>query len=213
VDGLLRLVDEALLDELGELAEDRGLVRRRHRQVRVLPLAEDAEPLELVALDSDVLLGVSPARAAEGEGGHLALLRPEVPVDFSISPWQSQPGGKGILAEHRPAAHHHVLQDLVEDGPEVDVAVGVGRAVVQDEAGTALAGGADPAVEVVLLPLRQPLRLGLRQVGLHGEVRPGQVQRRSQVGLSHGRRGSEFQTAKLPRGFQARQTKRLAGLA
>ena len=51
-------------------------------------------------------------------------------------PWQSQPGtygaSKPIIGA---AAHDDVLQDLVQGVPDVDVAVGVGRAVVQDEAG------------------------------------------------------------------------------
>ena len=39
----------------------------------------------------------------------------------------------GVVAEHLLAARHHVLEDLVERVPDMDVAVGVGRAVVQDE--------------------------------------------------------------------------------
>ena len=53
VDGLEALVDETAADEAAELARDDRLVRRVHREVRVVPVAEHAEALELVALDVD----------------------------------------------------------------------------------------------------------------------------------------------------------------
>ena len=57
-------------------------------------------------------------------------------------PWQSQPGMKGAV---KPAIvlrfDHQVLEQLVERGAHVDVAVGEGRAVVQDELRAPLARG------------------------------------------------------------------------
>ena len=65
---------------------------------------------------------------------------------------------------------HHILQDLVERVPDMDVAVGVGGAVVQHEARPALLGLAQALVELHLVPALQELRLALRQAGPHGEV-------------------------------------------
>ena len=59
----------------------------------------------------------------------------------------------------------------------MDVAVGKGRAVVQHKA---LAAGVDAlhtAVEVALGPLLQRFRLLDGQIGAHGEVGRGQVER------------------------------------
>ncbi len=196
--GLLRLVDEALLGEGGELADDRRLVGRRHRQVGVLPLPEDAEPLELLTLDAHELLGIGATGLAEGQRRHLALLRPEVAVHLQLDRQPvAVPAGpvRGVLPGGRPAAHDHVLQDLVEYGAQVDVPVGIRRPVVEDEARLSPPGGPDLAVEVVRLPLLQPAWLRLGEVGLHGEVRLGQVQRRSQVGLGH-RGGSILRSVK-----------------
>ena len=52
---LLALINEALFDEDGEGADDLRLVGGIERQIRVLPIAQDAEPLELLALDVDEL--------------------------------------------------------------------------------------------------------------------------------------------------------------
>ena len=56
----------------------------------------------------------------------------------------------------------------------MDVAIGVGRAVVEDEFRPALRGGAQPLEETELLPAREQLGLLLRQPRAHGEVGPGQ---------------------------------------
>jgi hypothetical protein len=79
-----------------------------------------------------------------------------------------------IEAEHLLAARHHILEDLVERMADMDVAVGVGRAVVEDEFRQARRGRAHPLVEAELMPARQQLRLLLRQPGAHGEVGLGQ---------------------------------------
>ena len=52
----------------------------------------------------------------------------------------------------------------------MDVAVGVGRAVVQDEARPAFAGGAQPMIDIELLPSRQQFGLPLRQPGAHRKI-------------------------------------------
>ena len=53
-----------------------------------------------------------------------------------------------IVAEHLLRARHHVLEDLVERMADMDVAVGIGRPVVEDEFRPALRRLAQPAIEV-----------------------------------------------------------------
>ena len=57
---------------------------------------------------------------------------------------------------------------------DMEVAVGVGRAVMQDELGPALALGAQALEQVHVGPALQQLRLLLGQAGAHGEVGLGQ---------------------------------------
>ena len=186
VDRLEALVDEAAGHEPSELARDHALVRGRHRRVRVVPVAEDAEPLELLALDVDELLRVRAAAPDLLHGIHRAahvdpgLVEPELHVDLVLDGQTvAVEAGHvhGVEAEHRARLHHDVLQHLVEDVPHVDVAVRIGRPVVEDPRRTVSGRFAQPLVDPDLLPPREHLRLGLRQVRLHREGRFRQIQR------------------------------------
>jgi len=67
---------------------------------------------------------------------------------------------------------------------DVDVAIGVGRAVVGDELGPAGAAAPHLPVQILRLPPRQDRRLLLRQPGLHRKVGARQEDGRAVVGLS-----------------------------
>ena len=84
VHGLLALGDEPLLDEPPEGARDRRLVPEVHREVRLIPRPEDAQPLELFRHGAHEPLGVRAAGAAEIRDRHVALLRTELPVDLQL---------------------------------------------------------------------------------------------------------------------------------
>ena len=82
-----------------------------------------------------------------------------------------------IEAEHLLAPRHDVLEDFVERVPDMNVAVGVGRAVVEDKSRPAFAGRPQPAVKIDAPPAREDFRLLLRQAGAHREIGLGQEQR------------------------------------
>ena len=90
----------------------------------------------------------------------------------------------GALAALR--ADDDVLQDLVERRADVDVAVGVGRAVMQHEFGLAAAGVAQALVQAALVPGLDPARLALGQVAAHRERRVRQVEGGAVVRGGHG---------------------------
>jgi hypothetical protein len=62
---LLALVDEPAFDERSERPRDVGLIAKAHRDVGVVPVAEDAQPLELSGHHPYELLGVRAAGAAD----------------------------------------------------------------------------------------------------------------------------------------------------
>src|SRR5262249_32684286 len=60
-----------------------------------------------------------------------------------------------------------VLEDLVERRADMQMAVRIGRPVMQDEPSAAARVGAKPGPQVDVAPMRQQLGLALRQAGLH----------------------------------------------
>ena len=76
-----------------------------------------------------------------------------VDLDFDRQAVAIPAGDVGrVEALHGLELDDEILEDFVERVAEVDVAVGVGRAVVQDIHGTAGAGGANLRVQVLGLP-------------------------------------------------------------
>ena len=74
------------------------------------------------------------------------------------------------MAHHLAGADDEVLQHLVERVADVQVAVGVGRAVVQHEGRAAVGGLAQAVVDAEPLPAGEPVGLAVRQAGAHREV-------------------------------------------
>ena len=172
VDGAETFVDEFFFEEVVEGFDDAGLVAVGHGEVGGVPAAEDADALELGALEVDVFLRVLAAGAADGEGVHLEFFAAELLVDFDFDGEAvAVPAGDvgGVEAGHGFGLDDEVLDALVEGVAEVDGSVGVGRAVVEDVFGGSGAGGADLGIQVLLLPCGQAFGLVLRQIGLHGE--------------------------------------------
>ena len=172
------LVDEALLRHLAEDLNLPGLKLGQQGDVGVLPLAQHPQALELPGHLGDIALGVLPALGAELGGGHL------VPLDLLVL----QHGGLDGQAVGVPAGHiggavaghvlvldDHVLEDLVQGGADVDVAVGVGGAVVEDKLGLALVARHHLVVQIVVVHGLEHVRLPLGQAGPHGEVGLGQM--------------------------------------
>eukprot|EP00825_Cyclidium_porcatum_P015070 TRINITY_DN18331_c0_g1_i1.p2 TRINITY_DN18331_c0_g1~~TRINITY_DN18331_c0_g1_i1.p2 ORF type:complete len:130 (-),score=18.79 TRINITY_DN18331_c0_g1_i1:31-420(-) len=69
-----------------------------------------------------------------------------------------------------------VLEDLVDEVAHVDVAVGVGGAVVEDPFAFGVRGGADLLVEVLVLPEFDHGGFARGEVGFHVEVGFGEVE-------------------------------------
>ena len=179
VDRLQSAVHPTRADELPQLAQDVRLVPELHRPIRVAPVPQAAQPLELLPLDVDELLGVGAAQLPLLGDGHLARLGPKLPVHLVLD---GQPVAVParhvgrVVAEHGSGLDDHVLQDLVQRVPHVDVAVGIRGSVVQDPARPPLPDLPQRLVQRHLLPLAQELRLPLGEVGLHGKLGLGQVQ-------------------------------------
>ena len=179
----------AVLDHLAQHADFRGVVLRRHREIRLEPVADTSEPPKIRALQIDPLLGFGAAQLAQLELGrrarfvaaevarHLVLDRHPVTV-----PSRHERRAK---SEHRARPHHEVLQNFVERSPKMHAAVGIRRPVVQHPRLRILARLHQASVEVEIVPVLEHLRLPLGQIRLHRKVGLGKFQGRFVIGLSH----------------------------
>ena len=168
VDGLLGAHHTALVHELGQFVGRGGLIGGVHALVGIVPVAQHAQALELLA-----------AHLAHHVGGqglflflqflfHLVLDGQAVAV----------PAGHivGAIALHVARLDHDILQDLVQGRAHVDMTVGIRRAVMQDErtlVGAVLDHG---FTGFGFFPLLELLGLALGKIGLHGEGGLGQIQ-------------------------------------
>ena len=133
-------IELAALRELEQLAHDGRFRVEFHGQIGVFPIAHDAQPLELVTLHADPFVGIGAALGAELRCRHLVLVQLLLAILLLDLPFDRKavavPAGHigRILAEQALAADDDVLQHLVHRMAHMDVAIGVGRAVMQDEA-------------------------------------------------------------------------------
>ncbi len=178
---LLAAIDEPLLHDVREQAEFVSLVFLVQCQIRIIPIAEHAEALELCALDVDVFARIGFASLADRRGvgagvAGLAHLLRDLEFDRQAVAIPARDVRRTEAAE-RFVFDDDVLEDLVKRGADVDIAVGERRTVVQDELGRGGAGGLDALVKLGGLPMLETFRLARHEVGLHGEVRARQIQR------------------------------------
>ena len=160
---------------------------RVHGEIGVVPLAQAAQALELLALHVHIVLGEGVAGVAELGGGHLLVVELLLLDDGALDGHAVVvPAGvvDGVVAAHGLVAGDEVLQALVEGGAHVYHAVGERGAVVQVEYGLALVPLQHLVVEVHVVPLFEHIGLALGQRGAHGKVCFRQVHRGIVV-LSH----------------------------
>ena len=179
VDRLMAAIDHALIEHGLEGLDVGGVVLVVEREIWVVPVAQDAQALEALALQVDVLDSELVAQLADlGNARLVELLRPELLLDLVLDRLaMAVPAGnvRGLIALHGLVAVDHVLGDLVHRVAQVDGAIGVRRAVVEHEFLVALVLLEHELVDMVLLPALQALRLALRQGRPHGELGLGQV--------------------------------------
>ena len=156
-----------------------GLEGRMHGQIGLIPVGEDAQALEVAALARDLLGGVGATLFAEGGGvelaSDLAVLLLHLQFDGQT---MAIPAGHegGVVAIQSGGLDDDVLQNLVDRMADMDIAVGIGRAVDQQERGTVSRLLLNAGIEAFRLPARQPVRLALHQLGLHLEGRLREVE-------------------------------------
>ena len=182
-------VELACLGKLEQFGDDRRLGVEVHRQIGMRPVGADPQSLELFALDVHPVLGIGAALGSKLADRDLILVELLLSILLLHLPLDRKPVAvparniRGILAEQGLGAHDHVLDRMVERMADVDVAVGVGRTVVEDELLAPGAVLANLLVQSFGFPALKDRRLLLRQPGLHRKVGARKENRRTIVGL------------------------------
>ena len=180
VDGLLALVDVALLIHLAEYLDLFGLEFRVHGEIRPVPVAYDAEALELVALDADEVLSEIMARVAELGDRHALSVELLLFDDGGLYRHAVVVPAGGVrrpVARHVLIADDEILEALVESMAHVKMSVRERRTVVQNERRAPLVLLEDLLIETDIVPFLQHVRLSFRKAGTHGEICLRQVDR------------------------------------
>src|SRR4029077_6966664 len=166
-------IDTSPLHEFPELTNDRGLIAGIHREIGMLPITQDAEPLKLLTLNRVKLLRIIPAEFADSRSIErlflVAKLFEHLMFDrqaMAIPPWHI----RHLVACHRLRFDDDVFENLVQRVTDMNSAIGIGRAIVQHIQLPASPRLLNPFVQPFLLPQGKEFRLPLRQVRLHREI-------------------------------------------
>ena len=139
------------------------------------PIAEHTQAFELSHLDGDLLGGIGAAF-----GLHV-VAREVAAMLFLDGVFNRQavaiPAGDVLCVKPFELARldDHVLQNLIHRMAHVDLAVGIRRAIMQDELRCIHPGIAQHFVDAFFIRFLHPTRLALGQVAAHGEGRIGQI--------------------------------------
>ena len=176
------------------------------------PVSDDTQALELLALHVEPMRSELPALVAKGvdRGGIEevrlllalgAVLLLDLPFDrqaVAVPPRHEV----RIVPEHLLRLDDEILQDLVQRMADVDVAVGVGRPVMQREFHAALRLGTQLLVKPDFVPALQQFRLEFRQPGAHRKLRLRQEKRLAPVAAALGGRMGRLGNARLGRSLR-----------
>ena len=154
----------------------------------MIPIAEDSEAAELLALQVDVFAGVGFGALADFDRGEPGFFFDHFEFDGEAV---AVPTGNERRPEsgHGLRFDHEVFEDLVQRSAHVDVAVGEGRSIVENKKRGVFAGLLNAGVEVVFFPGGELLGFARGQPGFHREIRAREIERVLVV-RAHANRGA-----------------------
>ena len=169
------MIQGAIHQEFLKFRRDHPFRMKIHRQIRIFPFAGDAQSLEFIALDIDPTGGKFAAFLTKFDHRNRVFIAAFFAVFLFYFPLNRQPVTiptwdiARISAHHLLRAHHHIFEDLIERMTNVQVAIGIGRPVMQGKALTPCFL-AQSVIDADLFPTGQPFRFAFWQAGTHGEI-------------------------------------------
>ena len=179
VNRLEAFVQVSGINDLAKGADDVGFKFEVHGQVRVFPVTQNHQAFEIVALTINLLSRVFTTMLAELAGAD--LLTDFANLSFNLQ-FDRQTMAvptrniRRIFTAQRLGLDDDVFQNLVNCVTDVNIAVRVRRAIMQNKFIPSCACFTDFAVQTNFFPARQHFRLTLCQISTHWKFCIRQVQ-------------------------------------
>jgi len=172
VNRLITALEMALADDLTEGTQNIGLGLRVHCQIRVLPVAQHTQALEVLALPGNLLAreiptGIAKMRWCHGITGladgllHLVFNGQTVTVPTRHI--------DRVIAIETAGLDDNILENFVNGMADMNIAIGVGGAVMQDVALAAAAAGTQSLIHALTAPAGQAFGLAFGKTRAHGK--------------------------------------------
>ena len=171
----------AITNDFAQRADDVGFGFEVHGQVRMRPVAQHAETDKVFTLAIDLLGGIFAALSAEfGSGKFLTrlavfLLHFQLDRQTVAVPARNV---RRVIARQSFGLNDNVFQNLVYRVTNMNAAIRIRRAIMQNEGFFAFFGCTNDAVQVIIGPTRQHSRFAFGEVATHREPCFRQIQGR-----------------------------------
>ena len=172
-------VQVAVFNDLGHGTDDVGFGPKIHGQVGVFPVTQHAQTDEVGLLRFDLGLGVFAALGAELGGGNLLARLADHAFHFQLDGQTVAIPARhigGIEAREALGLDDDVFEDLVDRMTDVNAAVRIGGAIVQNERRLARFGAANGAVKILIVPTFQHVGFAFGQIATHRKLGFRQIQ-------------------------------------
>ena len=152
--GFLPRTTDPLPMKLPSFARSGGFVCGTHGQIGIIPDAEHSQALEFFALNVDIFFGVITAGLAYHLGFHI-FLGTEFFFDLVFDRQTVAIPARhvfGLVTCQILGLDDNVLENFVQSGSEVNIAIGVGRAVMEHIGSLVIVDGIHPVISLDFFP-------------------------------------------------------------
>ena len=187
-------------DDFTQRTDDVGFGFEVHGQVRTRPVAQHAQADKVFTLTVDLLRGIFAALGAEFSGGKFLTRLAVLLLDFQLDRQTVAVPARNVrrvIARQSFGLNDNVFQNLVNRVTNMNAAIRIRRAIMQNEGFFAFFGCTNDAVQVIIGPTRQHSRFAFGEVATHREPCFRQIQGRFIV--THQILGSVFRFDKHQR--------------
>ena len=169
-----------VLYNTAERTNDVRLILKIHGEIRILPVTKHPETNEILALPFNLLAGVVTTGLSERGDINLDTGLANFLFDIQFN-WQAMAIPtrhiRCIKATQGLALDDNIFQHLVDGVTDMDIAVGIGRAVMQHKFRTTFACASQLPVDIHFIPTLKQCRFPIWQVAFHRESGVGKIQR------------------------------------